>query len=172
NKFIVPSNTSILPRGFVYFTQTNMNFALSAAGETIYFKNAAQTRVIDAVRFGGQENGVATGRFPDGAPEFYRLLARTPGAPNAGIRVSEVVINELMYHPISDDADDQYVELYNRGTGPVNLGGWKLSDAVSFTFPSNAVIAADSYLVVARNAARLLTNYPNLSANNTLGDFS
>ena len=50
NRFIVPSNTSILPRGFVYFTQTNLNFALSAEGETIYFKNATQTRVIDAVR--------------------------------------------------------------------------------------------------------------------------
>src|SRR5206468_1428407 len=135
NKFVVPPNTSILPRGFVYFTQTNLNFALSAAGETIYFKNAAQTRVIDAVRFGGQENGVATGRFPDGADPFYRLLARTRGAPNAGIRVSEVVINELMYHPISEDADDQYVELYNRAPNPVDLGGWELIDAIHFAFP-------------------------------------
>src|SRR5262245_22890794 len=86
NRFFVPPNTPILPGGFVYFTQTNLNFALSAAGETIYFKNVALTRVIDAVRFGGQENGVATGRFPDGADPFHRLLARTPGAPNAGIR--------------------------------------------------------------------------------------
>jgi hypothetical protein len=171
NKFIVPTNTSILPRGFVYFAQTNLNFALSAAGETIYFKNAAQTRVIDAVRFGGQENGVTTGRFPDGADPFYRLVAGTRGAPNAGIRVSDVVINELMYHPITDDPDDQYVELYNRSTNPVALGGWKLGDAIRFTFPSNTVIAPNGYLVVAKNAAHLLTNYTTLTGSNTLGNF-
>jgi hypothetical protein len=33
-------------------------------------------------------------------------------------------------------------------------------------------MAADSYLVVARNAAHLRTNYANLTAGNTLGDFS
>ena len=171
NRFIVPPNTTILPREFVYFTQTNLNFSLSAAGETIYLKNAAQTRVLDAVRFGGQENGVATGRVPDGADQFHRLLAKTPGAPNAGIRVSDVVINELMYHPITDDSDDQYVELYNRSLAPVNLSGWKLSDAVNFTFPSNTVIASDGYLVVAKNAAHLRTNYAALTAGNTLGNF-
>ena len=172
NKFVLRTNTIISPRGFLSYTQTNLNFALSAAGETIYFKNASATRVIDAARFGGQQNGVATGRYPDGADQFHRLLAKSPGAPNAGIRVSDVVINELMYHPISDDADDQYVELYNRSVSAVTLSGWKLSDAISFTFPSNVVIGPDSYLVVAKNAVHLMTNYPNLSANNTLGDFS
>jgi len=171
NKFIVPPNTSILPHSFVYFTQTNLNFALSAAGETLYFKNDAQTRVIDSTRFVGQENGVATGRVPDGADQFYRLTAKTPGRPNAGIRVSDVVINELMYHPITDDPDDQYVELYNSATSPVNLSGWKLSDAIGFTFQSNTVIAPNGYLVVAKNAARLLTNYSTLTTNNTVGDF-
>ncbi|HWI58410.1 MAG TPA: CotH kinase family protein, partial [Bacillota bacterium] len=43
---------------------------------------------------------------------------------------------------------------------------------MSFTFPSNTVLAADGYLVVARNAARLRTNYANLNLTNCLGDFS
>src|SRR5439155_17558648 len=149
NKFVLPPNSSIPAGGFLYFTQTDMNFALSAAGETIYLKNPAQNRVLDAVRFGGQQNGVTTGRFPDGSEEFYRLLSPTPGGANAGIRVSEVVINELMYHPLSDVADDQYVELYNPGAGAVNLAGWQLREAISFTFPSNTVIGAGDYLVVA-----------------------
>src|SRR5213082_2847293 len=34
NKFVLPPNSSIPAGGFLYFTQTNMNFALSAAGET------------------------------------------------------------------------------------------------------------------------------------------
>ena len=43
--------TLLPPRGFVVFYETNLGFALSAGGEDIYFRNAAQTRVIDAVRF-------------------------------------------------------------------------------------------------------------------------
>lgn len=172
NKFVIPAGTSIPARGFLWYTETNMNFRLSAAGETIYFKNPDQSRYLDVVQFGGQENGVATGRWPDGALDFYRLSAKTPGGPNTGIRSSDIVINELMYDPISGNDDDQYIELYNRSTNSVDLTGWTLSDAVSFTFPSNTVMVPDSYLVVARNTARLLTNYPNLNATNCLGNFS
>src|SRR5205814_10585447 len=44
NKFVLPPTSSIPADGFLYFTQTHMNFALSAAGETIYLKNPAQNR--------------------------------------------------------------------------------------------------------------------------------
>ena len=110
NKFIIPPGTILPARGFVAYSDTNLTFNLNAAGETILFKNAAGTRVIDAVRFAGQENGVATGRFPDGSDQFYRLVAKTPGATNAPILTSDLVINELMYDPISGDDNDQYVE--------------------------------------------------------------
>jgi hypothetical protein len=172
NKFVIPSGTILPPRGFVFYSETNMNFALSAAGETIYFKNAAQTRVLDAVRFAGQENGVATGRFPDGGDQFYQLTAKTPGATNAPILVSDIVINEIMYNPISLNDDDQYVELYNRGANPVNLAGWQFVSGISLAFASNTIVQPDGYLVVARNASRMLTNYPNLNAGNLIGNFS
>jgi hypothetical protein len=172
NKFVVPPGTTIPAGGFVFYSETNMNFRLNAAGETIYLKNPDQSRYLDAVAFGGQENGVATGRWPDGADEFYRLSAKTPGNPNGSIRQSDIVINELMYDPISSNDDDQYIELYNRSANPVDLGGWQLSDAVSFTFPTNTFLNPDSYLVVARNAAHLRTNYSNLTIANCLGDYS
>ena len=150
NKFVIAQGTTIPAHGFVYYTETNMNFSLNAAGETIYFKNAAQTRVLDVLTFDAQENGVSLGRYPDGAEQFYRLTAKTPGGTNSNVRINEVVINELMYKPITGDDNDQYIELYNRSAAPVNLGGWKLSDAVSYTFPTNTVIPADGYLVVGR----------------------
>ncbi len=171
NKFLVPSGTILQPHGFEVYLDTDLHFNLDAASESIFFKNAADTRVIDAVRFDGQENGVATGRYPDGGDQFYRLAAKTPGSANAPILISDIVINELMYDPISEDDNDQYVELYNRGTNTVNLGGWSLSDAVSFRFPSNAVLHPDGYLVVAKSAAQLMVNYPNLNATNCFGDF-
>jgi hypothetical protein len=172
NKFVIPTGTILPPRGFVSYTDTSLHFGLDAAGESIFFKNAAGTRVIDAVRFDAQENGVATGRYPDGGDQFYRLAAKTPGGTNAPILVSDIVINELMYDPITEDDDDQYVELYNRGTNVVNLGGWTLSDGISFQFPTNALVPPDGYVVVAKSAAHLMANYPNLNPANCFGDFS
>ncbi len=171
NKFVVPSPTTIPARGFVYFTQTTLGFSLSAEGETLYLKNPGQTRVLDAVQFGGQQNGVASGRWPDGADQVYRLTAKTPGTNNAAIRRSEVVINEIMYQPASQNDDDQFLEIHNRGASAVNLGGWRLRDGISFVFPTNTLLAANSYLVVARNAARLRTNYAHLTFGNCLGDY-
>jgi hypothetical protein len=128
--------------------------------------------VIDAVQFDGQENGVSVGRWPDGAAEFYRLSTLTPGAPNGSIRQSDIVINELMYNPISGNDDDQYIELYNRSTNRVDLGGWTLAGGASFTFATNTLLLPDSYLVVARNATRLRTSYSSLNLANCVGDFA
>jgi hypothetical protein len=172
NKFVVPVGTILPAGGFVYYNENEMNFRLSAGGEAIYFKNPDQSRVLDAVQFDAQENGVAMGRWPDGANDFYRLSSLTPGAPNSSIRAADIVINELMYNPISGDDDDQYIELYNRSTNRVDLGGWNLAGAVSFTFPSNTAMMPDTYLVIGRNAARLRTNYSNLNPINCLGDFA
>src|SRR5262249_28153708 len=94
-----------------------------------------------------------------------------PGAPNSGILVHDIVINEIMYAPISGEAADQYLELYNKGTLPVDLSGWKFTTGINFTFPANTKLAPDSYLVVANNAARLMSNYPNLNPANTVGNF-
>ncbi|HEY9510755.1 MAG TPA: lamin tail domain-containing protein, partial [Verrucomicrobiae bacterium] len=172
NKYTLPPGTILPAHGFLSFTATTLNFNLDATGEDIFLINSSGTRVIDAVRFQAQENGIATGRFPDGNAQFYRLAAKTPGAANAPLLVGDVVINELMYHPISENDDDQYVELYNRTAAPVNLGGWTLDDGVSYTFPSNAVIGANGYVVVARSAVRLRSIYSNLNTANCFGDFS
>ena len=79
NKFVFPTNTVIQPRGFVVYDQAQLGFALSASGETIYFADPNNMRVIDAVRFGAQENGVSTGRYPDGAAGCTGSRRKRPG---------------------------------------------------------------------------------------------
>src|SRR6185295_12197131 len=113
NKFLVPTNTILPARGFIAFTEAQMGFSLSSAGETILLKHPSGRTVLDGVRFGPQENGVPTGRYPDGAMNFTRLAAPTPGTNNAPFKAARVVINEIMYDPISGDADDEYLELRN-----------------------------------------------------------
>jgi len=61
-----------------------------------------------------------------------------------------------MYHPISGNDDDHYVELYNQGTRTVSLANWRFEAGFTFTFPESAILAPDSYLVIARNPANLL----------------
>lgn len=171
NRFRIPNGTVLPPRGFLAFDSNQLGFRLNAAGETLYFVNPASTRVLDAVRFGPQENGVASGRYPDGDATIRRLSRSTPGVANAPWRQEAVVINEIMYDPISGNEDDSYVELYNRTGNPVNLSGWEFSEGIEFTFPTNTTLVAGGYLVLAKNAARLRANYPQLTSQNTLGDF-
>src|SRR5262249_22521909 len=85
---------------------------------------------------------------------------------------SDVVINEIMYDPISGNDDDQYVELYNRGTNTIDLGGWQLTGGVSFVFPTNTLLTTNGFMVVARNLTNLFAKYPNLNATNSVGNFS
>src|SRR5439155_20806351 len=124
NKFVLGPMTLIPARGFLSWNQNQLGFSLKAEGETIYWRNPSNTRALDAVRFEAQANGVSFGRSPDGAPTLRALAAKTPGTNNAAFRNSDVVINEIMYRPISLDDDDQFVELYNKGTSAVPLGGW------------------------------------------------
>jgi hypothetical protein len=172
NKYRIPDGTMLPPYGFLVFTQSTLGFNLNKLGEQIALVNSNRTRVIDAIQFGPQENGVSMGRVPDGGRNFYRLANRTLGTNNGPSRLSTVVINEIMYDPISGLDDDQYIELYNRTTNAVDLSNWGLTDGIKYTFPSNTMLTAGAYLVVAKNAGRLQTNYPNLNFTNCVGNFS
>ncbi|HKX60817.1 MAG TPA: lamin tail domain-containing protein, partial [Verrucomicrobiae bacterium] len=173
NKYRIVNGTVLGPRSFIVFTETQLGFSLSSDGEEILLVNSNRTRVLDAVRFGGQANGVSRGRSPNGSPYFSELATPTLGTNNAlGLR-RDVVINEIMYNPITGDGDNEYVELFNRGTSPVNVGGWRLDDGINFTIPNNQIINAGGYLIVAKNRTNLLARYPNLAANPNLviGDY-
>jgi hypothetical protein len=171
NKFVIPAGTVIRANGFLRFTETTLGFALKAEGETICMKDPSATQVIDIVRFGAQAKDVATGRYPDGAPAFHELTRPTPDAENAPPLIRDIVINEIMYHPISEQRDDEYVELYNQGTNSVHVGQWRLNGDIDFNIPPETMIPAGGYLVIAANKSRLLTHYAGLNATNTVGDF-
>lgn len=170
NKFVAPPGTVIPPRGFVSFTAAQLGFALAGKGGTVFLFNPDSSRVLDAVQYEPQADGVSVGRWPDGANAFYQFNSRTPGTNNSSVLIGDVVINELMYNPISGNDADQYVELYNKGTNTINLGGWQFSAGLSYTFPSNAVMSPGAYLVVAFDRTNLWSKYTNLNSGNTVGD--
>ena len=171
NTWRIPDGTVLPARGFVSFTQARLGFPLDPTGGRVCLFNPAKTRVIDAVRYGPQALNVSWGRSPDGSDLFSELALSTPGATNASPLVRPVVISELMYHPVSNLDEDQYLELFNRATNAINMGGWRLSGDLSYGFPPNTLIDSHGYLVVAKNIGRMLTNYPGLSPSLVRGNF-
>jgi CotH kinase protein/Lamin Tail Domain/Putative Ig domain/PA14 domain len=172
NRYVIPGGTTIPALGRLVLTQTQLGFALDAAGETIYLKASDGSRVVDALHFDAQENGVAYGRYPDGATTFRRLSQPTLGTANAKPLRSEVVINELHYHPVTEDENEEFVEIYNRGTNAVNLEGWRLRGGLSFTFPAGANLAAGAYAVVARNLTNFFQAQPTVNPALVFGGYS
>ena len=171
NKYRIADGTTIPARGFLSFNQDELGFALAADGEEIFLVNSNRTRVIDAVSFRGQDNGVSEGRCPDGAPGFQELRSVTEGGANDVPLLRPVVINEIMYHPISESDDDEYIELHNRTGSPVDLSGWRIQGGVSYRFPDNSEIPPHGYIVIAENAANLIGRYPQLNNVNTFGNY-
>ena len=136
--------------------------------------NSNQTRVLDAVNFDGQANGVTSGRYPDGAPNFQGLSAMTQNAANAAPLVRPLVINEIMYHPISESNNDEYIEIYNRSANAISLANWRLQDGIQFSFPRATLLSAPRGLHRRgrRTCNNLLSKYPQLNATNTFGNYS
>src|SRR5436190_23716928 len=84
-------------------------------------------------------------------------------------RAQDVVINEIMYHPSSQNPREEYIELFNRTTTNVNLGGWQLKGGVNFTFPINTVIRPNDYFVASAHRQSFQTKYPGVT--NVVGDW-
>ena len=94
-------------------------------------------------------------------PAFLSLvLVVLMAALGFSARAQNIVINEIMYHPSSHNAREEYIELFNAGPTNVNLTGWKFTKGVNFSFPSNTVIPASGYLVVAAERQAFTNKYP------------
>ncbi|MBE0534059.1 MAG: lamin tail domain-containing protein [Phycisphaerae bacterium] len=68
---------------------------------------------------------------------------------------SVVVFNEIMYHPEVDEANLEWVELYNQMAVDLDLSGWSIRGGIDYDFPQGAIIRSNSYLVVAISPSAL-----------------
>lgn len=73
-------------------------------------------------------------------------------SPNAE---SDIVISEIFYRPTTAQGTDEgeFIELYNKGTGTVDLSAWTFSHGIEFTFPQNSTLNANGALLIVKNAS-------------------
>jgi len=173
NKFVVPNGTRIPSLGFARFDEVDLGFRLSSGGERVLVRNPQRSRVIDALRFGPQANGISIGRFPDGNPAIKSLARPTPNAANSRPLLPAVVINEIMYNPVSGNQDEEYVELHNRSGAAVSLLGWQIGGGISYTFTQDFALAPGAYVVIAKSPSALRNPArTNLSDASLLGGYN
>ena len=66
-----------------------------------------------------------------------------------------IVITEIMYNDRSSNDSLEFIEFYNNGTTPAQLGGMELTQGVDYTFPAGATLASGSYAVLAVNSSAM-----------------
>jgi len=169
-----PAATTIPPKGFLLIWADDetdegtlhASFKLGADGENIRLFAADGKTLIDEVTFGRQDKDRSYGRIPDGSEDWQTIATPTPGKSNTSAPIS-VVITEIMYHPYHsetspEDIRQEYIELFNRGTEPVSLSGWRISNGVDFVFP-DVMLGGREYLVVAADVDIFKAVYPSVS---------
>jgi hypothetical protein len=80
------------------------------------------------------------------------VLALSPTFAQAD---SAVVFNEIMYHPLTNEAQLEWVELQNQMAVDIDMSRWSLDGGVDFRFPDGTILRAGSYLVVASSPATI-----------------
>ena len=81
---------------------------------------------------------------------------------------AQVVINEIMYHPLHADqtvepVEEEYLELHNTGASPVSLAGWALDAGVQFLIPATT-LPAGGYVVIVADPVAFAAKHPAVSA--------
>ncbi|MES2569987.1 MAG: lamin tail domain-containing protein, partial [Verrucomicrobiota bacterium] len=169
--YVIPPQT-LAPGALLLLDQTQLGFR-PRLDDRVFLYNASRDILFDAAAVR------STVRARSGS-QFLSPTAATFGAENTFSFQQGIVINEVMYHfppnpgnetlPVTANPEE-WIELYNRTTAAIDIGGWKLEDAIAFTFPPNTVIPAGGYLVVARDAAALAGKWSEMAAK-IIGNFS
>ncbi len=147
-----------------------IEMGLSSSGDNFAALYTPAKELVDqSGDFNGLEDDKSFGRQNESLDTWMTLATKTPGAPNDGTEpvAGTVVINEFM---CSNDttfipgefAGDNYtdwIEIYNTGDTPIDIGGWyltdDLADPMQYQLPTGkpelTLIPGKSYLLLYAN---------------------
>jgi hypothetical protein len=149
--------------------------SLSSSGDGVMLYDY-RDGIIDSVRYSpkwGGKKGVSLERksvrkSSSDSSNWSSSLSpfkATPGKENSISNLpdnqwNEVVINEIMYDPSADNAE--FIELFNRSDGNINIGGWRLEDENRNFYiisDSSFILPAKEYFTFAADSS-ILFKYP------------
>jgi len=108
--------------------------------------------VVSRLRAGGARYGAENAAIP--AVLFWVVAALFPCAASG-----QVVINEINYAPPDKTVPEEFVELYNAGSAPVDLSGWFFSDGIRYIFPPGVLLRPGGYIVIAEDPETIRRNF-------------
>lgn len=140
--FYGPADGGTNPAGWAFSADVGLQ-----SGDFSYF--VAGLSPTTTYRFRSRAvNAAGTVWAPD-----TRSFTTTPLVPNSA------VINEFHYNSADNTSAEEFIELHNPGDTALNLSGWSLADAVTYTFPNGTTLPAGGYLIVAENPAVILSKF-------------
>ncbi len=159
-EYLVPTQT-LAPGEILLLDESTLGFR-AANDENVFLYDASRQQVLDAQQQTGRLRGQSDEGwlFPDHP---------TPGTANMFSFRDEIVISEIAYRPpAGTNNGGAWIELANRSSGPIDLGGWDFGDGINFTFPINTVLVAGEHACIADEAAAFSNAFPTARL---LGDF-
>ncbi len=145
---------SLLPGALLSLDETQMGFR-PIDGERLFIVNTVANTL-------GDGRTVTTGlRGRNSAGVWAHPSVATFGSANAFTTHDEIVINEIMYNA-PGTSPEQWVELYNKSGGAVDIGGWHFTDGIGYTFPPGTMLGAGEYALVVWDVAAFNALHPAL----------
>jgi len=165
-----PQNTAIRANSFKLFWCDNepeegslhASISLSPAGGNVILTAPDGVTTTDSYAYPGIAPGISYGRQSDGAPASVMFNQPTPRVTNTLVFIQPelLYINELLASNATDTTDhtgshEDWFELYNPNSYPVNLAGYYISDnpdnptkwRVPISFPDSVTIPAQGWML-------------------------
>ncbi|MCZ6792112.1 MAG: lamin tail domain-containing protein, partial [Planctomycetota bacterium] len=161
--YVFPDGARIMPGGFLVLRARETGLELSGVKVRVFLLSETGF-VLSAAAFDQELPGAlpavgfSDARFPDGGRPGWLTRTPTPAAPNEVARLTDLVINEIFYQP-PEDRRGEFLELYHRGTEPLDISGFRFTKGIAYTFPEGTVVQPGEYVVLTEDPGILLENH-------------
>lgn len=153
SKYRIPVGTEIAAGGYLILDRQLLGdaFQLSLGVAELSLRGALPDGTLigfsETVEFGSVAADQSWGRFETSiGADFTLLQSPTPNAANALPQVGPLVINEMLYHPMS--GGHEFIELLNISDQTISLADWGFDRGIRYRFPSHAEISPGGFVVL------------------------
>ena len=106
-------------------------------------------------------------RFTEGTWTMLAIVALV--ICNSCLLTGEGIINEIHYHPASDDDREEFIELFNPSATALDIGGWSFSNGIKYTFQSGATIPPNDHVVIVSSPEVFAAKHPEVNKQHIYG---